>query len=73
MGLAALCDLWSENGTNRCHFAVFTIDIAFACHLVATHQLPTLLPYRSASGIGYTSKKLSKMVGDSATYPLHSQ
>ena len=28
----------------------------------------TLPPYRSASGIAYASKKLSKMVGNSASY-----
>ena len=29
---------------------------------------PTLSPYRNTSGIGYTSEKLNKMVGNSASY-----
>ena len=35
----------------------FSEDVAFPHHFVAT-RLPLILqPYRSASGIGYTSKK----------------
>ena len=52
-----------ENGTNGRQLAVFSEDVAFACHFVAPHWPPTLSPYMSASGIGYASKKLSKMVG----------
>ena len=33
---------------------------------------PTLLPYRSPTGIGYASKKLSKMAGNLATYSPNS-
>ena len=51
-----------ENDTNGCHFAGFSEDVAFACHFVAYHPPPTLPPCRSATDIGYTSKKLSKMV-----------
>ena len=72
MDLAALCDLWSEDGTNAWHLASFNEDIAFSCHFVATHLPPTLPPYRSASGIGYTSKKLFKMPGNSARYSPNS-
>ena len=57
-----------ENRTNRRHLAGFSEDVAFAHHFVATHLPPTLLPYRSAIGIGYASKKLSKMAGNSASY-----
>ena len=32
---------------------------------------PTLPPYKSASGIGYISKKIFKMAGNSASYPLY--
>ena len=46
-----------ENGTNGSHFPVFSKDIAFAHHFGATHSPPTLPPYRSASGIGYATKK----------------
>ena len=58
-----------KNGTNGCHLAVLNLDVAFACHFVATHPPP---PYSNASGIGYASKKLSKMVDNSACYPLNS-
>ena len=65
MDVAALCDM---NGTNGCHLAGFSEDIAFACHFVATCPSPTLPPYRSVSGIGYVSKQLSKMAGNLASY-----
>ena len=41
--------------------------------LPATLWLPTFHPYRSASGIGYTSKKLSKIAGNSDSYPVYSR
>ena len=64
MDLAALC------GTNGHHLAVFSVDAAFSCQFVAI-RLPLTLPsYRGVSGIGYASKKLSKMAGNSARYPL---
>ena len=50
--------------------AVFSVYVAFARHFVATRLPPTLPPYRSANGIGYASNKLSKIVGNSASYPL---
>ena len=56
---AAFLTCGGENGTNGWHLAVFSEDIAFACHFMAFHSPPTLPPYRSASGIGYTYKKLS--------------
>ena len=56
-----------KNGTSGCHFAGFS-DIAFVHHFVATRLPPTLPPYRSATGIGYASKKLSKMVRNLASY-----
>ena len=59
MGLAACVICGSENGTNGCHLAVFSVGGTFTHHFVATHPPPDLPPYRSASGIGYTSKKLS--------------
>ena len=60
MDLAALLS-GGEYGTNRCHMGVFNEDVAFVCHFVAPRPPPTLPPYRSGSGIDYTSKKLSKM------------
>ena len=61
MDLAALSRVTcgGENSINGSDFPVFSKDIAFASHLVALCLPPTLSPYRSASGIGYTSKKLS--------------
>ena len=56
------CD---ENGINGCHLTGFSEDLAFAHHFVATCWPP---PYRSATGIGYASKKLSEMVGNLASY-----
>ena len=52
-----------ENDTNGCHLAVFSVHTAFAHHFVAPL---TLHFYRSTSGIGYASKKLSKMTGSLA-------
>ena len=49
-----------ENGINGSHFPVFSEDVAFACHFMATRLPPTLQPYRSASGIGYASKNYLK-------------
>ena len=50
------------------HLAGFSEDVPFACHFVATLPPPTLPSCRSATGIGYASKKLSKMAGNSASY-----
>ena len=47
-----------ENDTNGCHLAVFSLDVAFARHFMATHPPPTLPPYRS--GIGCTSTLLTR-------------
>ena len=70
MDAPALCDMWGKNGINGSHLAVFNEDKAFACHFVTPRLLP---PYRSASGIGYASKKLSKMMNISASYPVYSR
>ena len=48
------------NGINGSHLAVFSEDVAFACHFVAARTPLTLPPYRSASGIGYASKNYLK-------------
>ena len=69
MDLTALC---GENDTSGCHLAVFSEDVAFARHFVATNLTPTLPSCRSASGIDYPSKKLSKMTGYSVSYPFNS-
>ena len=68
--LAALCECGGENGINRSHLAVFSEDVAFAHHCMAPCP-PT--PYRSTSGIGYAGTRLSKMVSNSASYPVYSR
>ena len=47
-----------QNDTSGCHLAVFSEDVAFARHFVATHPPPSLPPCRSATT---PVKKLSKM------------
>ena len=60
MDLAALCDMYrGQNDTNGWHLAIFSLDVAFSHHFVAIRLPPTLPPYRNASYIGYSSKKLS--------------
>ena len=49
------------------HLAVYSEDVAFARHFIAPRP-----PY-STSGVCYASKKLSKMVGNSASYPVYSR
>ena len=44
MDLAALCDCGGENGTNGCHLGGFSVDVAFACHFVATRLPPPSHP-----------------------------
>ena len=51
---------------------LFSEGVAFASHFMANWQPPTLPPCRSASSIGYTNEKLSKMAGNSASYSLNS-
>ena len=45
MGSVALCDICvGENSTNGCHLAVFSVDVDYACHFMATHQPPLSHP-----------------------------
>ena len=46
-----------ENGPSGCHLADFSEDVAIVHRFVATRLPPTRTPYRSATGIGYASKK----------------
>ena len=48
------------NDTSGCHLAVFSEDVAVACHFVATRPPPTLPHCRNASGIDYPSKNYLK-------------
>ena len=46
LGIQLFCVIsGGKNGTNGCHLAGFSKDIAFAHHFVATHLPPTLPPY----------------------------
>ena len=63
--LCVICG--GENDINGCHLAGFSEDVAFARHLVVSHP-----SCRSATDIGYTSKKLSKMAGNAASYSPNS-
>ena len=65
--LCVICG--GENGINGCHLADFTVDVAF--DFKATHPPHNLSPYKIGSGIVYGCKKLSKMVANSASYPLN--
>ena len=67
MDLTACVICVGDYGTNGCYLAIFSEDVAFALHFVATHPI-----YRSASGIDCASKILSKMAGNSASYLLNS-
>ena len=62
-----------ENGTNGSDFPVLSEDVALAHHFVATRPPPTLPRCRSVTDIGYASKKLSKMAGNPASYPVYSR
>ena len=57
MDLAALCYILRWKWHQWKSFGCFSKDVAIAHHLVAPRPPPTLPPHRSASGIGYTSKK----------------
>ena len=56
MDLAVLCDIYrGENGTNRCHLAVFSVDVVFSTiSWLPIHPPP---PYRGASDICHAIKK----------------
>ena len=69
MDLAACMLCGGENGTNGCHLAVFSVDIAFSRHFVATH-----LPSHPIGVLLVlaTPTRLSKMTDNSASYSLNS-
>ena len=53
--------------------AVFSEDIAFACHIVAPYPPPPSHPIGVLVVLAPPVKKLSKMVGNSASYPVYSK
>ena len=64
MDLAALYDMWricgDENKTNRCHLAVFSIDVAFVHYFMAIDPSTTLPSCMSANCIDHTNKNYIK-------------
>ena len=45
MELATLCDVELKiNGTNRCHMAIFSVDVLFSHHFVAPLHPPLYTP-----------------------------
>ena len=57
-----------ENGTNGSNFPVFSEDVAFVRHFMATRP-----PSPSHSiGVLVVLAKLSKMAGNPAKYPMYS-
>ena len=61
-----------ENGTNGSHFPVPSEDVAFARHFVATRPAPPSHPVGVLLLLATPVKKLSKMVGNPASYPVYS-
>ena len=54
-----LCVIYEgDNGTNGCHLADFSEDVAFACHLEATGPPRILPPCKRTSDIGYARIKI---------------
>ena len=70
MDFAALCDICKLKWHQWTPLDVFSVNIAFAHHFVAT-QPPHPPTYSSISGTGYASKMLSKIPGNSPSYPLN--
>ena len=61
-----------ENGTNGCYLAIFSEDVAFARHFVASHLPPPSHPVGVLLVLAMLIKNLSKMVGNSASYAVYS-
>ena len=72
MNLAVCVTFGGENGTNECHLTAFSEDVAFTHHFVASCPPSMVPPLKNASGIGYTSKKLSKWQAIHL-YPVYSR
>ena len=69
--LCMIC--WAVNGTNGSHFDIFSVYIcSLDLPLYGSHRLQLSTPIGMYCGIGYASKNLYKMVGNSASYPFNS-
>ena len=70
MDLTALSDMWRWKWHKWKPFGEY---VAFAHYFVAPCPPTTLQPYRRSNGIFYISKRQSKMVDNSASYPVYSR
>ena len=70
--LAILCVMWNQKQHQLMPSGCFQFTQTFNPPLCGSPPLPVLHPCRSTCGIGVASKKLSKMVGNSASYPFNS-
>ena len=68
MDLTSLCDMWRWKWRQLMPFGWFLWRRSLCLPLRGYPPTPTLPPCRSATDIGYASKKLSKMAGNSASY-----
>ena len=61
------------NDTNGCPLIVFSLDIVFAHHFMATHPTPSSYSIGVLVVLAMPVKELStcKMAGSSASYPLN--
>ena len=75
-GLGFSCFVWHME-VKMAPMEVIWLFLVWRCSLYAPLVAPclplTVPAYRSADGIGYTSKKLSKMAGNSTGYPVYSR
>ena len=72
MNLVALYDMWRWKWHQWKSFGCFQWRRSLCPPLCGYLPTLTLPPCKGVSGIGYTGKELSKMVGSSASYPLNS-
>ena len=68
--LTALCDMWRWKWHQ---WMPFGWRHSLCLPLCGSPPASTLPPYNSSSGSSYTSKTLSKMMGNSANYPVYSR
>ena len=62
-----------ENGTSGSHLAVFSEDLAFSSHFMVPRPPPISHPIGVLVVLATPAKILSKMVGNSVSYPVYSR
>ena len=53
-----------ENGTNGCHLAVFSVEVALACHFVAAYPSPSSQPLEVLVVLAMPVKNYLKINGE---------